>query len=141
MPVMYFVVDQLSDMFDQARLIDVIRNLIDDKPLTIALHYLFDADHAAQDKLAAAGMVGLFDSAIAADDAACRKVRPWHHLHDLIDACGRIVEQQQRRLDQARSRLCGGIFVAIPTAIPEEPLQSRLGNFGGKTVGSFFVSS
>ena len=28
------------------------------------------------------------------------------------------------------------MFVAIPTAIPVEPLTSRLGNFEGKTVGS-----
>src|SRR5688572_31307840 len=27
-----------------------------------------------------------------------------------------------------RSRLCGGMFVAIPTAIPDDPLTSRLGN-------------
>ena len=38
-------------------------------------------------------------------------------------------------------RLWGGIFVAMPTAMPEEPLHKRLGNFEGKTVGSFFVSS
>ena len=35
----------------------------------------------------------------------------------------------------------GGIFVAIPTAIPIVPLTNILGNFDGKTVGSFFVSS
>ena len=34
-------------------------------------------------------------------------------------------------------RLCGGIFVAIPTAIPEEPLINRLGILAGKTTGSF----
>ena len=37
---------------------------------------------------------------------------------------------------QTSLRLCGGIFVAIPTAIPSEPLTSRLGNFDGRTVGS-----
>ena len=34
-------------------------------------------------------------------------------------------------------RLCGGIFVAIPTAIPVDPLTSKLGIRVGKTVGSF----
>ena len=33
-------------------------------------------------------------------------------------------------------RLCGGMFVAMPTAIPAEPLTSRLGNRDGRTVGS-----
>ena len=33
-------------------------------------------------------------------------------------------------------RLCGGMLVAIPTAIPEEPLTSRLGIRVGSTVAS-----
>ena len=38
-------------------------------------------------------------------------------------------------------KLCGGIFVAIPTAIPIEPLTSILGNLLGNTLGSLLVSS
>jgi len=37
--------------------------------------------------------------------------------------------------------LCGGMFVAIPTAIPCEPLQRRLGNWPGRMTGSWRVSS
>ena len=33
-------------------------------------------------------------------------------------------------------RLCGGMFVAIPTAIPEPPLTSRLGKRLGRRSGS-----
>ena len=33
-------------------------------------------------------------------------------------------------------RLWGGMFVAIPTAIPELPLIRRFGTFPGRTVGS-----
>ena len=33
-------------------------------------------------------------------------------------------------------RLCGGMFVAMPTAMPEEPLTSRFGYFAGSTDGS-----
>ena len=33
-------------------------------------------------------------------------------------------------------RLCVGILVAIPTAIPLEPLMSRFGNLAGSTLGS-----
>jgi len=42
---------------------------------------------------------------------------------------------------QISVKLCGGILVAIPTAIPEEPLISRLGIRAGNTSGSFRVSS
>ena len=38
-------------------------------------------------------------------------------------------------------RLCGGMFVAMPTAIPDEPLISRFGVFDGRTRGSSVVSS
>ena len=38
-------------------------------------------------------------------------------------------------------RLWGGMFVAIPTAIPEEPLASRLGILEGRTSGMISVPS
>ena len=38
-------------------------------------------------------------------------------------------------------RLCGGMLVAIPTAIPLEPLTSRFGKRVGRTSGSRFDSS
>ena len=42
---------------------------------------------------------------------------------------------------QISPRLCGGIEVAMPTAMPLAPFTSRLGNFEGKTVGSVRRSS
>ena len=38
-------------------------------------------------------------------------------------------------------KLCGGILVAIPTAIPVVPFTRRFGNLAGRTTGSFSVSS
>ena len=38
-------------------------------------------------------------------------------------------------------RLCGGMFVAMPTAIPDEPLISRFGTRAGSTSGSCVLSS
>ena len=38
-------------------------------------------------------------------------------------------------------RLCGGIFVAIPTAIPDEPFIRSAGILAGKTAGSWSLSS
>ena len=34
-------------------------------------------------------------------------------------------------------RLCGGMFVAMPTAMPAEPLTSRFGNLAGSRTGSW----
>ena len=38
-------------------------------------------------------------------------------------------------------RLCGGMFVAMPTAMPDAPLTRRFGTFDGMTVGSSSLSS
>ena len=38
-------------------------------------------------------------------------------------------------------KLCGGIFVATPTAIPEVPFTSKFGKRPGITSGSLSVSS
>ena len=38
-------------------------------------------------------------------------------------------------------RLCGGIFVAMPTAIPSDPFINSAGTEEGRTEGSFRVSS
>jgi len=38
-------------------------------------------------------------------------------------------------------RLCGGMLVAIPTAMPAEPFTRRLGSADGRTVGSSRRSS
>ena len=38
-------------------------------------------------------------------------------------------------------RLCGGMLVAMPTAMPPEPFTSRLGNLAGSTTGSLSEAS
>ena len=38
-------------------------------------------------------------------------------------------------------KLCGGMLVAIPTAIPPAPFTNIFGNWDGNTTGSFSVSS
>ena len=37
---------------------------------------------------------------------------------------------------QTSVKLWGGMFVAIPTAIPEAPLRIKVGSFPGKSSGS-----
>ena len=41
----------------------------------------------------------------------------------------------------ASPRLWGGMLVAMPTAMPELPLTSRLGKRDGRTLGSSRLSS
>ena len=41
----------------------------------------------------------------------------------------------------ASFRLCGGMLVAIPTAMPDEPFTNRLGKRAGRTSGSWRDSS
>ena len=38
------------------------------------------------------------------------------------------------------ARLCGGIFVVMPTAMPVEPFISSVGRAEGRTTGSVVVS-
>ena len=48
----------------------------------------------------------------------------------------KAVSELETPLETTPKRLCGGIFVAIPTAIPALPLTKRFGRREGKTVGS-----
>ena len=43
---------------------------------------------------------------------------------------------RSRQASIASRRLCGGIDVAMPTAMPSLPFTSRLGNWAGTTTGS-----
>ena len=44
---------------------------------------------------------------------------------------------RSRQASMTSPRLCGGMLVAIPTAMPDEPLTSRLGKRAGSTRGSW----
>ena len=46
-----------------------------------------------------------------------------------------------KQADKDSLRLCGAIFVAMPTAIPAEPLTSILGILVGNTSGIISVPS
>ena len=63
-----FVVDQLRDALDQARLVDLIRNFGDDDGLAVFVEG-FDAGLGAHHEAAAAGLVGFENSSLAVDDS------------------------------------------------------------------------
>ena len=51
------------------------------------------------------------------------------------------LSSDQMTAEETSRRLCGGMLVAIPTAIPDEPLTSRFGIRDGSTVGSVVLLS
>ncbi len=53
--------------------------------------------------------------------------------------CG--VASRCRQASTVSARLCGGILVAMPTAMPDEPLTSRFGTRLGSTTGSCSLPS
>ena len=75
---------------------------------------------------------------------------PPHNLSEIIEATCFALDNPEMKSEELLAkqvasiislRLCGGIFVAIPTAIPAEPLTNKFGNLLGKTVGSFDLPS
>ncbi len=49
-------------------------------------------------------------------------------------ASGDLIRCRQASINSCR--LCGGMFVAMPTAMPDDPFASRFGNVAGSTTGS-----
>ena len=137
------VADEVGDLRDQpavAALLDRERELGDDDRLLAALDRL-DVGLGADPDRAAARPVGVLDARRAHDRAAAREVRALDVLHQ-TRRC-RSPDPRCRRWTApiTSPRLCGGMFVAIPTAIPDEPLTSRFGNRDGSTSGSLEDSS
>ena len=133
------LVDELGDALDELGLVDLVGDLGDD------------------DGLAAAGDV--FDGALGAhhEAAAAGACRRWRML--LLPkmkppvgksgplTCSRTRSRSERvsalSLEMSAMqalttsvRLCGGMLVAMPTAMPPLPLTMRLGMRAGRTVGS-----
>ena len=52
-----------------------------------------------------------------------------------------VLSMRCTRPSTTSPRLCGGMLVAIPTAMPEVPFTSRLGKRDGITVGSLRLPS
>ena len=51
------------------------------------------------------------------------------------------LSRSARQAFETSVRLCGGMLVAIPTAMPDEPLMSRFGSRAGSTDGSISLPS
>ena len=95
-----------------------------------ALVVLVDLDHRALGDRAPAGAVGLLDPLAAHDQGAVGEVGTLDPLDQgVLELLAGGVGVLERPLAPSATsrRLCGGMLVAIPTAMPAEPLTSRLG--------------
>ena len=110
-----------------------VRELGDDDR-ALAAAELLDVRAGAHHDPAAAGAVGVADPRAADDDGAGREVGPLTcFMRSSTFASGLSISWTTASIVSAR--LCGGMFVAIPTAIPVEPLTSRFGNRDGSDSG------
>ena len=114
------VVDEVGDLLDQAAvaaLLDHERQLGDDDRL-LALRERLDVRARLHAHAPAAGLVGVADALAAEDDPAGREVRALDVRHQPVDrrSPGRRCRRSSRAITSRR--LCGGMFVAMPTAMP-----------------------
>jgi hypothetical protein len=85
----------------------------------------------AHDHAAAAGRVRVEQIFFTVGNGAGRKVGTVDELHEVFDGGLRIVDEMLRR-GETSPRLCGGMLVAMPTAMPSVPLSKIFGTAAGK---------
>ena len=131
-------VGELGDLQREVVRVDHVGELGDDQH-GAALGVLVDLDDGALGDRAATGAVGLLDALAADDERAVGEVGALDPLDQrvlelLLVASG--CSSAQIAPSETSRRLCGGMLVAMPTAMPAEPLTSRLGKRAGRMVGS-----
>src|SRR4029077_1351991 len=87
----HLFVHQLRDALDQRGAVHAVRNFRDDDLLAAAFEF-FDAGLTAHFHAAPAGLEVLPNSTYAADDAAGRKIRSFHMLHQLVERDLRVID-------------------------------------------------
>ena len=92
------VLDQIGDIFDQPRLVDLVGQLGHDDLVSAVLR-LHNLCFGADGDLAASGGVGSADAASAHDDAAGRKIGTGQTFHQLGKLRVGIVDQGADRVD------------------------------------------
>ena len=120
------VAHELGDLLDHRRLVHLVRNLGDDDRFALLADRLDMRRLAAHHDRAAPGLVGGADAGAAEDDAAGREIR----------ARARSPSARRRRSPDRRSarcvasitspRLCGGMLVAMPTAMPPRAVDQQV---------------
>ena len=116
----HLVVDEVGDLLDHAvvaALAHAVRQLGDDDR-ALAAAQLLDVGAGAHDDAAAAGAVGVADAGAADDDRAGREVGALDVLHQVLDVRRRGCRSASTIASIVSPRWCGGMFVAMPTAMP-----------------------
>ena len=90
--------DEIRDILDQARFVDLIRQLGDDDVIP-AVFLLLDLGAGAHGDAAAARRVGGADAGAAHDDAARREVGAFDVLHQLVQPGVRVIDQAAHAVD------------------------------------------
>ena len=83
MPSTFFWLDQVGDMLDQARLVDLIGQFGDDDGVLAVVHRL-DLQLRLHDDAPAPGAIGLSRALRAEDQAGGRKVGAGNELHQVV---------------------------------------------------------
>jgi hypothetical protein len=131
-------VGELGDLERQVVGVDHVGQL-GDHQAGAALAVLVDLDDRTLGDRAAAGAVGLLDALRPTISAALGKSGPLIRSMSASWSSSRVASgcSSAHWAPSATSRrLWGGMLVAMPTAMPAEPLTSRLGNRAGRIVGS-----
>ncbi len=93
------VADQLADAHQQVGLVHLVRNLVDDDRLALALADVLDVGARADDHAAAAGAVALAHALQPVDDPGGRKIGRRHDLDQLVDRQRGVREQREAGVD------------------------------------------
>ena len=131
----------VADLAKQRRLVHLVGQLVDDDRLASALVDVFEVRARAHDEAAAARAIAFEDAGGAVDDASRREIGALHDARSGRRSPCPVHSAARGSRSMTSARLCGGILVAIPTAIPEEPLISRFGSRAGNTTGSSSLPS
>ena len=115
-----------GDLLDELGLVDRVRDRRDDD-LPAAALLLLELVLAAHADRALAGLVDLAQLHLAVEElAAGREVGAVDVLDQLLDVELGLVDSAISAA-MTSPRLCGGMFVAMPTAMPVEPLIRSCG--------------
>ncbi len=94
----FLVLDEVGDVLDEARFVDLVGQFGDDDVLAV-LAALLDGGLGAHLKRSTAGLVRLLDSFAAVDVAAGGKIRPGYELHDGFQARLWLLDHQDGGFD------------------------------------------
>ena len=128
-----------GDRGDEIVVVNLVRQFGDDdrgSPVASSL----DLDDTPHTDRPTAGGVGVDDALVPDNQTGGGEVRPldpFDHGRQRGLFVGVVVLQAPVNAVANSRRLCGGMLVAMPTAMPPLPLASRLGKRLGRTVGSW----